>query len=319
MLHLLPVVILPQHNMLADYRAQRQAANNVYGQNLAQEHQFAYQQLAQQMQEAQMKAIPENADKGTLGLIMSAYPGIAGQASPDVINSTLDQLATNQGAKNLQASGQGFRDFSTGGALLNPNMLPGVPHNSVLQLTDDDRVRVENIKAAVAAAKNAIEKKPMTTVTQPGIQIGDVPAGGYSSRVPDDQVDATTAKFRARVQADRDAANAQARPTSPTQPGGATSLQQNPNAPKAAAPAQAAPTQAEPVPLSTVSKTGAAAQNAAKLAMDAASKATDPAVQAQFRNIDAARKGAVYPVVQTANGAIALQGADKKLYRIPGM
>ena len=37
-------------NMLADYRAQRQAANNVYGQNLAQEHQFAYQQLAQQMQ-----------------------------------------------------------------------------------------------------------------------------------------------------------------------------------------------------------------------------------------------------------------------------
>ena len=36
-----------------------------------------------------MKAIPENADKGTLGLIMSAYPGIAGQASPDVINSRL--------------------------------------------------------------------------------------------------------------------------------------------------------------------------------------------------------------------------------------
>jgi hypothetical protein len=48
---------------LSSYQQQRQAQTNVYGQQAEQQHEFAKQQLAQQMAEARLKALYEMTGK----------------------------------------------------------------------------------------------------------------------------------------------------------------------------------------------------------------------------------------------------------------
>ena len=88
-------------NMLELYQMQRKAAGNVYGDELQQQHEFARQQLQQQLEEQYLKAIPENAKAGTLG-IMAASPtysrGLAG-VDPSVVSGIIQRAQEGQEAE----------------------------------------------------------------------------------------------------------------------------------------------------------------------------------------------------------------------------
>lgn len=124
--------------MLENYQQQRDAAANVYSGDLQQQHQYAYDQLAQQLQESYLKALPENAKAGTLGILASSpqYSAAFGGADPNSINSAITQATRLQNADIAQKGGAGVWSLTNAGmqptqadtqGITGLNVNPGTP------------------------------------------------------------------------------------------------------------------------------------------------------------------------------------------------
>jgi hypothetical protein len=104
-------------NLLDLYQIQRGTAENQYSQEAAQQHQYAYDQLHQQLYEQNLKALAEGADKGTLGIMASSpqYQGVFGGADPGVIGQRIQQYNDMEAAKQAQAGGAGVESATIAG------------------------------------------------------------------------------------------------------------------------------------------------------------------------------------------------------------
>jgi hypothetical protein len=150
-------------SMLENYQQQREAAANVYGADLDQQHQYAYDQLRQQMAENYLKAIPENAKAGTLGILASGYPQAFAGADPNVVNSVIGQQTRLQNADIAQKGGAGVWSLTNAGMaptqadtqnLTGLNVTPGTPIPiSVAQLKLQGDLARANASAANAGPR----------------------------------------------------------------------------------------------------------------------------------------------------------------------
>lgn len=124
--------------MLENYQQQRDAAANVYSGDLQQQHQYAYDQLAQQMQEGYLKALPENAKAGTLPILASSpqYQAAFGGADPNAIAGVVNQSTRLQNADIAQKGGAGVWSLTNAGmpptqadtqGITGLNVNPGTP------------------------------------------------------------------------------------------------------------------------------------------------------------------------------------------------
>lgn len=150
-------------NMIDLYRTQRETAGNEYSMDLAAQHQYAYDALRQQMQEAYLKAVPEYQKEGLLPVLAGTQPGALYGADPATLDAAQQQYQTNQAAKNFEASGKGYEGFSNAGVTFNNlNQIPGLQNADASQ-TENVRLAAERIRANAmlgAAAIHASAARP---------------------------------------------------------------------------------------------------------------------------------------------------------------
>ena len=96
-------------NMLDTYQVQRQTNQGNYDYGLAQQHDFAKQQLAQQLYEANLKGLAELKDPTVLQIASSApqYQQLFGGAGQDAIQAALARSQAAQNATTLEHAGAG--------------------------------------------------------------------------------------------------------------------------------------------------------------------------------------------------------------------
>jgi hypothetical protein len=277
-------------NMLENYQQERLAQTNAYNQDLVGQHAFAYQQLAQQMQENYLKAIPEFAKSGTLDILANApqYAGAFGGASPDVIQDAIRRATMGQTAETFQKSGTGFNQFAQGGLQVDPNAVPGMAGVKGT-LTDPALVRAAQIRAnaQIAAAGIGAGGGRMTVSSDIPSELGGFVHVSQGKVAPGDVsnvIDAQTRLAQARDDARRGVTSGG---------GGSTNLVTN-------------------------SPVGKQAQNAAMQFVEGAKQAKgDPNAQAMVNDVRGAMKGAAYDVRQGNDGKLYLQGKTGK-YALPG-
>jgi hypothetical protein len=196
--------------MLGNYQEQRQAASNVYGEEAERQHDFAKQQLANQLYEARMKLVPELAKTpGGAGLLASD-PTIAGSlGTPDAWQGLVTaQDEANRGL-NIKNVGQGMQGMSNSGTAFNntSQLMPSlnIPVGENVQV---QRARIDAAAKVQAAAMHGAKggggsAEPRETVqiarsdflrsrgvvptdAQPSAQPlpGAAPTGGASSSSP---------------------------------------------------------------------------------------------------------------------------------------
>jgi len=309
--------------MLDMYRNERLAQSNVYGQNLAQEHQFAYDQLRQQMQEAYLKAIPEMNKAGTLGIMASSplySAGLAG-ADPSVVADTIQRQQQAEDAKTFQAGMTGLNQGSQGGyQVANPNaVIPGLPPNVQLTNKGPALAQAATIRGQYGlAAANARGAKPqLTTVSNQSAPDAYGNVTSTSTRVPVDQVEAEQQRIAERNQRIRDR---RAGGGDGSGGGSGSTLKPNPAANKPATTAQPANTSAQPTPvkLDTNSRVGSMAQGAATIAIDRATQdgKTNPNAARMAADVKAGMDGTVYNTHATSDGKLWVKGASGHFYPI---
>lgn len=101
---------------------ERQAHENLYGQELAQQHQFAYDQLRQQLAEAAMKEIP-NMGKvaGATEVLAPTMMGL-GIGNSDTLTNLAVNAQRAADAQNFAHQGSGLSGYAAGGYITNdPN------------------------------------------------------------------------------------------------------------------------------------------------------------------------------------------------------
>jgi hypothetical protein len=278
--------------MLENYQQQRDAAANVYSGDLDQQHQFAYDQLRQQMAENYMKALPENAKAGTLDIFAQQNPGAVSNVAPGTIADTIARANLGQAAETYSKAGTGFNQFAQGGFQTAPGSVPGMAGVPGV-LTDPALVRAATIRGQyglAAAGLNANKPSP-TTVSTPLPPDADGTVHTITtSKVPADQV---TGIIDAHNQVKQGILDRRA---------GVTSLP----------PAQNQTSQTTTTSaLDTSSPAGKQAQTAATMKMqratDAAAKG-DPAAKAMVDDVRGAMKGQVFTIVPGPGGQPVLKG-----------
>jgi hypothetical protein len=184
------------------YMNQRIAQGNVYGQEAAQQHEFARQQLIAQMQEARNKLIPELVGKPGGGAFL-AGGGIQGVGPGDGSNpeawAGLGQAGQQfDFAKNFAEQGKGAESFSRAGQDVALQQIPGLERFKTTGAGEHSDISVERIKAATALQTAAMKAKNAGAGGGSGLTIGfDVPNayGGTDhvsagKKVPESRIDA---------------------------------------------------------------------------------------------------------------------------------
>jgi hypothetical protein len=142
--------------MLSDYQYQREAANNLYGQDMQAQHDFAQQQLKQQLYEANLKGLAEAKDPSVLEIMANApgYAGVFGGAGQGAIGDTLARAQQSVAAKNFEAGGKGAEGFSNAGYMPPANSIPGLPAGTVQ--TENARLAAERLRASATLGAASI-------------------------------------------------------------------------------------------------------------------------------------------------------------------
>ena len=148
--------------MLENYQQQRQAATNLYGQDLQDQHQAFYDQLKNQMAMEQLKSVPEYAKAGVLP-ILASQPGQTafGGADPNAIQGVITNLQQNQDAKNFQAGATGANQLSQAGQPVDTSTVPGVSGITSLgpyrgpAIVQSAQLKLQGDLARAAAASSA--------------------------------------------------------------------------------------------------------------------------------------------------------------------
>jgi len=185
--------------MLYRYQSDRDAASNQYTNELDTQHQFARQQLSQQLYENQLKALTEaTKTPGALDIISSSpqYSGVLGGADPSVVGGVAQHLTNLQNAEQFQKAGAGLASADSAGWQVgnaDASRLAGAPVVSGLSRAE----RVANIGAnariAAAGIRGGQEKQPGITETLPVGPNGEIRTGSFGGRtglVTNDQINA---------------------------------------------------------------------------------------------------------------------------------
>lgn len=140
--------------LLSSYAQQRQAQGYVYGQEADQQHEFAKQQLAQQMAEARLKALYEMTGK-TGGNALIAGGGIeglgpSGGGNPDAWAAYGRAGEQHEFAQNLGETGKGIESLSRAGQDLPIQQIPGLQGYQTHGAGEHSDITVERLKANVA-------------------------------------------------------------------------------------------------------------------------------------------------------------------------
>jgi hypothetical protein len=185
------------------YMNQRIAQGNVYGQEAAQQHEFARQQLIAQMQEARNKLIPELVGKPGGGAFL-AGGGLQGVGPGDGGNAAawagLGQAGQQHDfAANLAETGKGVESLSRAGQDVAIQQIPGLQNFQTTGAGEHSDISVEKIKAATSLQLAAQKAKTAGAGgTGTGFTVGfDVPNayGGTDhvsagKKVPESRIDA---------------------------------------------------------------------------------------------------------------------------------
>ena len=160
-------------NMLDTYQAQRNAATNLYGQDLQQQHQAFYDQLAGQMQQNYIKEFA-NVAKLPGGAQFVASGGIPGMSAamggnPDAIAGLAQAGSIADASKNFGETGKGYEGFSNAGLLINPQQVPGLAGVQG-NLTENARVAAERIRANAMLGAASIPCCSAVAVSNQGSQ-----------------------------------------------------------------------------------------------------------------------------------------------------
>lgn len=313
--------------MLGNYQEERRAQANVYGQQAEQQHQFAKDQLAQQMTEARMKLIPELVGKPGGGEFL-AGGGIQGIGPGDGGNASAWAGLGTAGhqydfAKNLAEEGKGVESFSRAGQDMPLQQIPGLQNFQTTGAGEHSDITVEKLKAAnalqLAAAKAArgarAEKDPKVHYnfrgdpTPSGQQNDATLSLGLSTPAE------TVQRARDTITRNLGIANPAANnvPGTTSEGGGGSARSTPPPAAREAVPglprAPAATSQAAPSGKTTFNTTPQV-QNAAKAAYEHLS----PEAKVQ---VWANKPGNVMPVVTPDKGKAYFVGRDGNRYDVP--
>lgn len=139
--------------LLGNYQQKQQAASNVYGHELDQQHLFARDQLAQQMAEARLKAIPEFLARGQAGaelIAPGAGLGLGDNISPDAAARSLQASRTHEYATNLAEQGKGVESFSRAGQDIPLQQIPGLQNLRTTGAGEHSDITVQKLKDATS-------------------------------------------------------------------------------------------------------------------------------------------------------------------------
>ena len=103
---------------LDQYWLERQLNKQDYASQLQDQHQFAMQQLQQQMYEANLKGLYEGGKTPGMLSIMAAspqYAGVFGGADPNAIGDVIARQRQGEDLTNLQHAGTAYNQFAQGG------------------------------------------------------------------------------------------------------------------------------------------------------------------------------------------------------------
>lgn len=217
--------------LLGNYHQQQQADANVYNQSMGQQHEFAKQQLAAQMAEARMKAIPEylKSQAGAELIQPGAGLGIGDSISPDAAARSLQASRTHEFATNLAEQGKGVESFSRAGQDMALQQIPGLQDFKTTGTGEHSDISVERIKAATALQTAAMHAKAagggagsaITTSFDVPNAYGGTDHASAGRKVTPQQIDAFR-RSRGMVPVDQ-GAPAQALPRAQNDEGGAQS------------------------------------------------------------------------------------------------
>jgi hypothetical protein len=228
--------------MLGDYQTQREIAGNVYGQDLEQQHAFAYQQLQQQMQENYIKAAMEAVKtRGGISALNAVAPGALANLDPSVASGIEGGLTSLQNAQILKDAGAGAysaveagrgptdaQAYAASGGLLGPQ---GTPLQLQIAREKEAAANARHTADASAAAAPNITETVMSPFGQRNISFPGKKFGAPGS--VDAYLDAAGVP---RINAGNTGSPPlppEAQALAPPPPGRGTSLPQNPAQPAA--------------------------------------------------------------------------------------
>ena len=293
-------------NMLNMYQKQREAAGNVYGDELARQHEFNRQQLAQQLYEAKLKEMAPllNAPGGAHLLGQGGIPGMDMGTDPGTMQGIIGAADAAQQAKQFGEAGKGAEGFSNAGYMIAGNALPGLAPGTPLVQTENARLAAERIRAnamlgaaSIRAAGGGGGAEPKVNISQPMPSTGEGDPATWGVRVPFSQA----GDYQTRLQAEADRRRA-AR--------SGTGLPPAPGSPSAA-PSGGGGGGDLPGRLDTSSPAGAKAQNDAMRTANQLSQAAakgDATAKEKLADIQPAMDGNTYRTYKLPDGRIAIRG-----------
>ena len=147
--------------MLENYQQERGAASNVYSGELEAQHQFAQQQLKNNLIEEQMKAVPDylKAPGGSLLLGAGGAPGMNLGADPSTLAQVQAAGAAHEQATNLADAGKGIEGASAGGLQIAPQGIGALRGLDVTNLGTNARVQAELIRQQTELQKASMRAK----------------------------------------------------------------------------------------------------------------------------------------------------------------
>jgi hypothetical protein len=184
-------------NMLDTYQIQRATSEGNYNYALQGQHEFAKQQLAQQLYEANLKGLAEAKDPTVLSIMANApgYQQVFGGAGAPAIGDALARAQAAQGAKNFEAAGKGAEGFSNAGYMVNAGDIPGIPAGAGVVQTENARLAAERLRAnailgaaSIRAAGGGASGEPTTSVQVTDPNTGLPMTLHYGSKVSPQQV-----------------------------------------------------------------------------------------------------------------------------------
>lgn len=314
---------------LDQYWLERQVNKADYADQLQQQHEFAKQQLAQQMYEANLKGLYEAGKTPGMLQIMATspeYAAVFGGADPGAIASVIGQQQESQQATNLGHTGSFLSGAAAGGhvfpTLTNLPGMGGQDSSRYIGTPAEINAAARLAAARIGASKQDTANLPGVNIPLPTDLFGE---GGTVSVKIDPRAPPAQQILQWKTAIDQlrtGLANQQPAPTTPVTPppvpkrvgmGATTSAgarlppaQQDTGSAPVAPPGQPAHSY-----VSTATKEGQAAQISAMRYLDTL-KRTDPRGYQLL-----APRGNVIPLVKGPNGTMFIQGNDKNYYPVP--
>jgi hypothetical protein len=324
--------------LLENYQQERGAASNVYLSEMDTQHQFAKQQLANQLYEAKMKTLPELIKQpGGAGFLQ--HGGIAGLTPADISadpNAWAGLVAAGDAANsalNIKNVGQGVQGLSNAGtAFSNTNqVLPSlnIPMGENVQV---QRARIDAAAklgaASMRGARGGREDKTTDTFNTYSVddQGNKVPAAIKIRRnATDEQAQQVRDNFQRRQQMIYGGQGSNVPGLGPadgnTAPNPPATVGTSSVGIGRGGAAAAVPPARTPAP-SPGAQTGNPTVQGSQYVVDpriqGLSKQAFPALpQAARADVVANVKGGIVPVVRLTDGTLAFKGASGAIHRVP--